>query len=131
MAADDPFGPDDEDFDRFTREVGDGLKDLVGKFLTGQAGQAAWSTIADAANSRATNSRATGSRAPAPAEKAAPADASSGVWAVVSVDDGGTRVEQVFRTEIEALRAHQHNTDALRRVRFLPYGIAVAALDSD
>lgn len=126
MSAGEPFGPDDEDFDRFTREVGDGLKDLVGKFLAGQAGQAAWSTIADAANARTTRQRTS-----EPAAKAAPADESSGVWAVVTVDDGGTRVEQFFRTEIEALRAHQHNTDAARRVRFLPYGIAVAALDSE
>lgn len=125
MSAGDPFGPDDEDFDRFTREVGDGLKDLVGKFLTGQAGQAAWSTIADAAGNRTRAPRTT----PAPA--AAPADAASGVWAIISVDDAGSRVEQVFPTEIEALRAHQHNTDALRRVRFLPYGIAVDALDGD
>ncbi|OPX14431.1 hypothetical protein B1964_15280, partial [Gordonia sp. i37] len=41
---------------------------------------------------------------------------------------GDARVEQVFATEIDALRANQHNTDPRRRVRFLPYGIAVSAL---
>ena len=43
--------------------------------------------------------------------------------------DGGARVEQVFANELDALRANQHNTDPTRRVRFLPYGIAVSALD--
>ena len=43
--------------------------------------------------------------------------------------DGGARVEQVYATEIDALRANQHNTDVTRKVRFLPYGIAVTALD--
>ena len=49
MAQNDPFGPGDDDFDRFAREVGEGLKDMVGKFLAGQGGQAAWSRITDAA----------------------------------------------------------------------------------
>lgn len=56
--------------------------------------------------------------------------AGSGVWAVfVLDDDGGARVEQVFASELDALRANQHNTDSGRKVRFLPYGIAVSALD--
>ena len=31
--------------------------------------------------------------------------------------------------ELDALRANKHNTDGNRRVRFLPYGIAVGVLD--
>jgi hypothetical protein len=44
-------------------------------------------------------------------------------------DDGGARVEEVYATELDALRANQGNTDAGRKVRFLPYGIAASVLD--
>jgi hypothetical protein len=44
--------------------------------------------------------------------------------------DGDARVEQVFATELEALRANKHNTDSNRKVRFLPYGIPVTVLDA-
>jgi hypothetical protein len=43
--------------------------------------------------------------------------------------DGGARVEEVYATELDALRANQNSTDTTRRVRFLPYGIAVSVLD--
>ena len=33
-------------------------------------------------------------------------------------------------TELEALRANKGNTDPTRKVRFLPYGIAVSVLDT-
>ena len=39
-------------------------------------------------------------------------------------------VEQVFAAELDALRANKNNTDSSRRVRFLPYGIAVSVLDA-
>jgi hypothetical protein len=51
------------------------------------------------------------------------------VWAIIARDGDTALVEQIFPTEIEALRANQHNTDNERRVRFLPYGIAISALD--
>jgi hypothetical protein len=35
----------------------------------------------------------------------------------------------VYATELDALRANQSNTDTTRKVRFLPYGIAVSVLD--
>lgn len=129
MANNDNFGPGDDEFDRFAREVGDGLKDIVGRFIAGQGGQVAWNKFADAA-SRSTR-KPTAPTGPAPTEPVVNADATTGVWAVLSVDEGGARVEQVFPTELEALRAHQHNTDASRRVRFLPYGFAVNALGGD
>jgi hypothetical protein len=54
-----------------------------------------------------------------------------GVWAIYSVhEDGGAHVEEVYATELDALRANKHNTDPERRVRFLPYGIAVSVLDA-
>jgi hypothetical protein len=43
--------------------------------------------------------------------------------------DGDAQVEQIYATELDALRANKHNTDSNRRVRFLPYGIAVSVLD--
>jgi len=54
-----------------------------------------------------------------------------GVWAIFTVDaDGGAQIEQVYPTELDALRANKNNTDPTRRVRFLPYGIAVSVLDA-
>ena len=54
-----------------------------------------------------------------------------GVWAIFTVDDdGGAHIEQVYPTELDALRANKSNTDPTRKVRFLPYGIAVSVLDA-
>jgi hypothetical protein len=36
----------------------------------------------------------------------------------------------VYPSELDALRANKNNTDTNRRVRFLPYGIAVSVLDA-
>ncbi|RPA62351.1 hypothetical protein EF294_10195 [Gordonia oryzae] len=101
------FGFDPEDFDRFAREAADGLRQVLGRFVSEPA-----------ASSRRTKP-----------EPTTAGEVGAGVWAVFDVDDrGDARVEQVFATEIDALRANQHNTDPRRRVRFLPYGIAVSAL---
>ena len=55
-----------------------------------------------------------------------------GVWAIYTVDaSGDARVEQVYATELDALRANKNNVDPTRKVRFLPYGIAVSVLDDD
>ena len=43
--------------------------------------------------------------------------------------DGGARVEEVYASELDALRANKNNVDPTRKVRFLPYGIAVSVLD--
>ena len=58
-------------------------------------------------------------------------EAGDGVWTVYTTDaDGKAHVEQVYRSELDALRANKHNTDATRNVRFLPYGIDVSVLDA-
>ncbi|MDY6809508.1 MAG: hypothetical protein SW127_10865 [Actinomycetota bacterium] len=116
-----PFGMSPEDFDRFAREATDGVRDMVGKFLSGSGAQgAAWSTLfEDTARPRRREPETAG-------------ETGTGVWAVFVVsDDGGARVEQVYASEIDALRANKHNTDPRRKVRFLPYGITVSALDED
>ena len=58
-------------------------------------------------------------------------EAGDGVWAIYIADaDGKAHVEQVYKTELDALRANKHNTDPTRSVRFLPYGIDVSVLDA-
>jgi hypothetical protein len=53
------------------------------------------------------------------------------VWSIYTVDDEGkAHVEEVYASELDALRANKNNTDATRKVRFLPYGIAVSVLDA-
>jgi hypothetical protein len=58
-------------------------------------------------------------------------EAGDGVWAIyMSGDDGKAHVEQVYKSELDALRANKLNTDPSRNVRFLPYGIDVSVLDA-
>ena len=53
------------------------------------------------------------------------------MWVVYTVAaDGGAHVEEVYPSELEALRANKNNTDPCRKVRFLPYGIGVSVLDA-
>lgn len=118
-SGDNPFGFGQDDFDRFAREAGEGLRDVFGKFFAGPGGQSAWATIFEDSARRPRRPETTG-------------ETGSGVWAVFVVDEtGGARVEQVYANELDALRANQRNTDPARKVRFLPYGIAVSALDEE
>ncbi|KZS82164.1 hypothetical protein B4U45_16665 [Mycobacterium persicum] len=121
MGSNGPFGFDPDDFDRVIREGSEGLRDAferINRFLTGPGERSGWSMIFEDLGRR---------RRPAP-ETAG--EAGDGVWAIYTVDaDGGARVEQVYATELDALRANKDNTDPKRKVRFLPYGIAVSVLD--
>ncbi|GAA3032728.1 hypothetical protein GCM10010528_12340 [Gordonia defluvii] len=114
---DGPFGMDPADFDRFAREAGDSLRGMFSKFVENQG--PAFSTAFATARNTPT----------ARPESETVADTGNGVWAIIARDGDTALVEQIFPTEIEALRANQHNTDNERRVRFLPYGIAISALD--
>lgn len=116
-----PFGFDPEDFDRVIREAGEGLRDAFdrfSRFLTVPGDRAGWSALfEDLARRSRTEPETAG-------------EAGDGVWAIYTVDaTGGAHVEEVYATELEALRANKNNTDPKRKVRFLPYGIAVSALD--
>lgn len=116
-----PFGFDPDEFDRVIREGSEGLRDAferIGRFLSSSGAGTGWSAIFEDLSRRSR---------PAP-ETAG--EAGDGVWAIYTVDaNGGARVEQVYATELDALRANKDNTDPKRKVRFLPYGIAVSVLD--
>ena len=118
------FGFDPEEFDRVIREGSEGLRDVferVSKFVGTPGGRTGWSAFFEDM-----------SRRPHPTPEKTTGEAGDGVWAIYTVDaDGGARVEQVYATELDALRANKDNVDPKRRVRFLPYGIAVSVLDDD
>jgi hypothetical protein len=117
------FGFDPDEFDRMIREGSEGLRDVferVSRLVAGPGGRTGWSAFFDDLSRRPR-------RAPETA-----GEAGEGVWAIYTVDaNGGARVEQVYATELDALRANKENVDPTRRVRFLPYGIAVSVLDND
>lgn len=119
-----PFGFDPDDFDRVVREAGEGLRDAldrVGRFLTTSGERAAWGSLFDEFTRHAQPRH----------QPETAGDKGDGVWAIYTVDsDGAARIEQVYPTELAALRANRDNTDPDRRVRFLPYGIAVSVLDA-
>lgn len=117
------FGFDPDEFDRMIREGTEGLRDVferVSKFVAAPGGRGGWSSVFEDL-----------SRRPRSAPETA-GEAGDGVWAIYTVDDnGGAQVEQVYATELDALRANKNNVDPKRKVRFLPYGIAVSVLDDD
>jgi hypothetical protein len=115
------FGFDPEDLDRVFRDASEGLRDAfegIGRFFTMPGDRRGWSSLfEDLARRTRTQPETTG-------------EAGDGVWVIYTVStDGGARVEEVYATELDALRANKNNTDVTRKVRFLPYGIAVSVLD--
>jgi hypothetical protein len=114
MSQNGPFGIDPEDLDRVVREARDAL---------GRLGrQAGWSTLID---------EFTRSGRPRTEPETA-GETGDGVWSVYTVDGtGGAHIEEVYPSELDALRANKNNTDPGRKVRFLPYGIAVSVLDPE
>ncbi|MEV6139709.1 hypothetical protein AB0L63_27425 [Nocardia sp. NPDC051990] len=123
MAPDGPFGIDPEEFERALREAGIEFRDLLGKaaeYIDRTSGSTLAALLGQFQPER--------TRPPKP-EGEITGETGSGVWVVYSIDDvGEARVEQVFPSELEALRAHRDNTDERRRVRFLPYGVPATAL---
>ncbi len=120
-----PFGIDPDEFDRVVRETGEGLRDAferVGQFFNTSPERAGFGMLFDQFVR------------PAPRPRPQPetaGEAGDGVWAIyIAGADGKAQVEQVYRSELDALRANKHNTDPTRNVRFLPYGIDVSVLDA-
>ncbi|WP_111765783.1 hypothetical protein [Nakamurella deserti] len=120
MANNEGFGIDPEDLDRMLRGAGEQLRGVFGQFGSVFGGdRAGWGGEGAARTGRPT------------ARPETAGETGDGVWAVYTVNaDGDARVEQVFATELDALRANKHNTDSNRKVRFLPYGIPVSVLDA-
>jgi hypothetical protein len=115
------FGFDPEDVERVIRDASEGLRDAfegVSRFFTMPGERSGWSSVFEDLSRRTrTRPETTG-------------ETGDGVWAIYTVSaDGDARVEEVYATELDALRANKNNTDASRKVRFLPYGIAVSVLD--
>ncbi|MEV6391163.1 hypothetical protein [Nocardia xishanensis] len=128
MPTNGPFGIDPEDFERALRGAGAELRDLLGKagVYLDRVDHASVGSLASLLGQFVQPER---SRPPQP-EGETTGETGSGVWAIYSVGDSGeATVDQVFPSELEALRAHRDNTDARRRVRFLPYGVPVSVLD--
>lgn len=118
-----PFGFDPDEFDRVVRDASEGLRDAVGRFLSGSQERAGLGMLFDEFTRR--------SRPQPRPEPETAGEAGDGVWAIYIADgDGKAHVEQVYRNELDALRANKHNTDPNRSVRFLPYGIDVSVLDA-
>ena len=116
-----PFGFDPDEFDRVVRDASEGLRDAVGRFLGGSQERAGFGMLFDEFTRRSR---------PRPEPETA-GEAGDGVWAIyIAGADGKAHVEQVYKDELDALRANKHNTDANRSVRFLPYGIDVSVLDA-
>lgn len=122
-----PFGMDPDDFERVVRETGEGLRDAlekVSRFLNTAPEQAGFSVLFDQFVRPAASPRPR-------SQPETAGEAGDGVWAIFISDDAGkAHVEQVYRSELEALRANKLNTDPRRNVRFLPYGIDVSVLDA-
>lgn len=122
MTNNGPFNIDPEDFDRFAKEASDGLRDVVdqvGKIIGGSGAVGPWGAFFGEA--------ATPRSKPAPETTGEKGD---GVWAIYTIsDDGSAHIDQVYAVELDALRAHKDNVDPTRRVRFLPYGVSVSALE--
>ena len=115
------FGFDPEDLDRVIRDASEGLREAVegvSRFFTFPSERSGLASIFEDLTRRPrTRPETTG-------------EAGDGVWAIYSMSaDGAARVEEVYATELDALRANRNNTDPSRKVRFLPYGIAVSVLD--
>ena len=116
-----PFGFDPDDIDRVVREASEGLRDAFGRFLNNSGQGAGFGVLFD---------EFTGRTRPRSQPETA-GEAGDGVWAIYTTDaDSKAHVEQVYRSELDALRANKHNTDPSRNVRFLPYGIDVSVLDA-
>jgi hypothetical protein len=119
MSNSGPFGFDPEDFDRVIREAGEGLRDAVGKLFDMTGERAGLGVLFDEFSRRQRH------------EPETTGETGDGVWSIYTVDDEGkAHVEEVYATELDALRANKNNTDPTRRVRFLPYGIAASVLDA-
>lgn len=131
MTNNGPFGFDPEDLDRFAREASEGLRDVLGQVAKGMSQRGNSNPLASMFGESMFSAAAQRTKPKAP-ERETAGDTGDGVWAIYVVEeDGSARIDQVYDSELDALRAHKDNVDPSRRVRFLPYGVSVGVLDDD
>lgn len=122
MASNEPFGFDPDDLDRLFPGAGEQLRGALGqlgRMLNGSGQRPGWTGTDDFGRGPRSAS-----------EPETTGGTGDGVWVIYAVnEDGGAQVEQIHASELAALRANKHNTDSNRRVRFVPYGIAIGVLD--
>ena len=123
MATNEPFGFDPDDLDRIFPGAGEQLRAALGQLgrLLNGSGQRAGSLGPFDEFGRRSRSSSE------PDTTGKTGDGASVMYTLNG--DGGAQVEQIYATELDALRANRHNTDGNRRVQFLPHGIAVSVLD--
>ncbi|MBT1190504.1 hypothetical protein SAMN05444374_106171 [Rhodococcoides kroppenstedtii] len=124
MSGNGQFGFDPEDFERVAREASEGLRDLFGQAM--RNADTGGNPLGNLVGMFTAAPTRTPTPAPAPATTGEKGD---GVWVIYTIDDDGSAgIDQVFATELDALRAHRDNVDPRRKVRFLPYGVSVGVL---
>lgn len=129
MSNNGPFGFDPEDIDRIAREASEGIRDVLGQVAKGMSQSGGTNPLASMFG-ESMFTAATQRTKPAAPTRETTGDTGDGVWAIYVVDeDGSARIDQVYSSELDALRAHKDNVDTSRRVRFLPYGVSVGVLD--
>lgn len=129
MSTNGPFGFDPEDIDRIAREASEGIRDVLGQVAKGMSQSKAGNPLASMFGESMFTAAAPRTKPAAPTQETT-GDTGGGVWSIYVVDaDGSARIDQVYATELDALRAHKDNVDTSRRVRFLPYGVSVGVLD--
>lgn len=129
MSNNGPFGFDPEDIDRIAREASDGIRDVLGQVAKGMSQSGGTNPLASMFGESMFTAAGQRTKPQAPVRETT-GDTGDGVWTIYVVDEDGTaRIDQVFASELDALRAHKDNVDTRRRVRFLPYGVSVGVLD--
>ncbi len=120
IVAEEPFGFDPEDVERFMQGLTARLRGAFGQMSANSGERPPWAAFFEQGGRSAR---------PAP-EPPTTGETGDGVWVIYTAGEtGNAQIEQVFPNELDALRANKHNTDGGRKVRFLPYGIAVSVLD--
>src|SRR3978361_943953 len=100
MAGNGPFGFDPDEFDRVVRDAGEGLRDAFERINRFASPGMGWSTVFDEFTRTARPRR----------EPETTGETGEGVWAIYTMsEDGGAHVEEVYATELDALRANKHN----------------------
>ena len=120
MSNNGPFGFDPDDFDRVVREAGEVFATPSAMCSSSPANVAGWRRAIRSVGRR---SRTPGTRNHRRDRRRVSGPSSS------SATTASRPSNRCTPPRLDALRANKYNTDPKRKVRFLPYGIAVTVLD--